>query len=248
VVYRAEAELSALEQKEAEAERDRNLTSSYFNFLLNRPQNEVIAPPGDEAGPPEEIMGYDEAEKIALSRREELLQVEGALEAARHNVRLAGSRYLPSVNFVLDYGIQGEFYRFSDRDDFWMGSVLFSWSIFDGFQRKTKRDQAVLERKTLEAMREELGSRIRLQVREAFDNLAVARRAIISADDRLSSAEKSFEIVRRKYAQGMSPHIEFLDARNTLTNAEINLVLANYDYRVRYAEFERVLALNDYGE
>ncbi|UCF04601.1 MAG: TolC family protein [bacterium] len=248
VVFRAEAELSALEQKEAEAERDRKLAASYFNFLLNRPPNEVIEATGDDAGPPEEIMSYEEAERIALTRREELFQVEGALEVARHNVRLAGSRYLPSVNFVLDYGIQGEFYRFSERDDFWMGSVLLSWSIFDGFQRKAKRDQAVLERKTLEALREELGSRIVLQVREAFDNLAVARRAIVSAGARVSSAEKSFEIVRRKYTQGMSPHIEFLDARNTLTNAEISLVLAGYDYRVRYAEFERVLALNDFGE
>ncbi len=242
VVFRARAEISALEQDRAEAERDRRLAAAYFNFLLNRPRDAAIDPPEEAVSTEQPPADLESSVKTALQHREEIDQLGLAIEAAGNGVRLAGSGYLPSVNVVLDYGIQGEEYRFTDEDDFWMGSILFEWNLFDGFQKKARRDRAVLEKKHLETRFEQLRARIRLQVQEAYDNLHVARMGIDSARDRVASARFSFDIVRRKYREGMSPQIEFLDARNTLTSAEVSRIVAVYDYRIRLAEFERVTA------
>ncbi len=35
----------------------------------------------------------------------------------------------------------------SAEDDFWMGSLVMSWTLFDGLQRKAKRDQSVIEKR-----------------------------------------------------------------------------------------------------
>ena len=89
----------------------------------------------------------------------------------------------------------------------------------------------------------ELQKQIKLQVRQAHLNLIAADKSIIASSDRQSSARKSFEIVNKKYQQGMVPQIEFLDARATMTRAEINHIIATYDYYICQAEQEKVLAL-----
>lgn len=245
VVFRARAEISKIEQGQAEAEKNRRLAISYFNFLLNRPRDSAIDLPSGELNVEDSLIDRATAERMALERREELWKLESGINAASNNIKLASSRYLPSLNLVFDYGFWGEDYRFSGDDDYWMGSLFLDWNLFDGFQKKSKRDQAVIERKELETRLEEVQQQIRLEVQEAYDNVVVARLAITSSRDQLLSARKSFRIVRRKYEEGMSRQVEFIDARTTLTRSEINHILAQYAYFVRYAELERVTASPD---
>lgn len=244
-VYRARAELSALERRRLETGRDLNSASSYFNFLLNRPLDGEIEIPGGDLETERPAVTLEEAYASALGRREEIRQMESAVRAAEGGVRLAGSSYLPAVSLVFDYGIQGEEYRFTGEDDYWMGSIIMQWDLFSGLQKKARRDQAALEKKIYENGLEQLRSNIRLQVRQAFDNLDVALKSIESARDRLKSSRRSFEIVRTKYENGASPQIEYLDARNDLTRAEVSLITAEYDYQIRVAELEYIAALKE---
>jgi outer membrane protein TolC len=243
VVYRAEAEIYANDQYIAEAEKATKLAASYFNFLLNRPLSHGIERPQKEYSVSGDQAELDPAIKSAKEGREELRQLEYAVEAAGNSVKLSSSAYLPSISLVLDYGFQGEDYRFSGEDDFWMGSLVLSWTLFDGLQRKAKRDQSIMEKRIYETKLSEFREQIELQVTEAWDNLRVARFAITTATARSRSSGRSFEIVRKKYNSGMASQVEFLDARTTMTNAEVDRILAVYDYQIRQAEFERVAAL-----
>ena len=40
----------------------------------------------------------------------------------------------------------------------------------------------------------------------------------------------------------MAPQIEYIDARNTFTQSEIEAAVAKYDYRIKVAEFEKATA------
>jgi outer membrane protein TolC len=243
VVYRAEAELHQNEQYISEADKARVLAASYFNFLLNRELTEPIDPPSVAYSVIDERSGFDEAVGSAQAGREELRQLEYAVEAAANGIKLSSSSYLPSLSFVFDYGFQGEDDRFSGEDDFWMGSLVLSWTIFDGLQRKARRDQSVIEKRIYETRLDEARKQVRLEVTEAWKNLDTAKLAITTASARSRSAGRSFEIVRKKYNSGMASQVEFLDSRTTMTNAEVDRILAIYDYRIRQAEFERVVAL-----
>jgi outer membrane protein len=238
VVYRARAELSQLEQDLAEAQKTSALARSYFNLLLNRPlDSEVMVAEADSI--PVAFTGtLPEAQAQALETRYEVQRLQMAMEAARDQVRLSKSAFAPGVVLALDYGFQGEEYRFMEDDDFWTGSLVLEWNLFDGFQREARISQARAQRKKLEAQVQELKETIRLQVKEAYDNIIVARKSIMAARDRLDSAAKSFDIVRKKYAEGMAAQIEYLDARTTMTQAEINLIVTTYDYHIRLAELE----------
>jgi outer membrane protein TolC len=240
IVYRAKAELSELEQEMAEAEKNRELAASYFNLLLNRPLDENIVIADEESLLPIIEMDLQQVENQALNNRPELQQIKYGIEAMKSGLRLAKSTFLPSVSVAVDYGFQGEEYRFTDEDDFWMASAVLQWNLFNGFQDKAKVEQRLMEKRRLEAQLTELENQIKLQVREAYQNLVVARKSIVSAEDRLTSARKSFEIVNKKYEQGMSSQIEYLDARNSLTQAQLNQVIIRYSYQIRLAEFEKV--------
>lgn len=248
VVFRARAELSDLEQQIATAHKNEHLAARYFNFLLNRPLDANIETVEDDNSNFDHQFDIAALTSRALSRREEFQQLQQAIAATGHAAKLAASAHLPTMSLVLDYGIQGEKYRFGQDDDFWMATVALQWNVFNGFQDRARRQQALLDQQALQSQLEELQRQVQLQILEAYDEMNIAGKIIEAANDRLASARQSFRIIAKKYNEGLSPQIEFLDARTTLTNAEINAILAKYDYQVKISRLERVAALYDLTE
>ena len=242
VVYRAEAELSKILQDKSEAEKNKIMAASYFNFLLNRELDTGINVKEGQEFANDNFTQNDEAENIALKNREELTQLKLAIETADNSIGLSKSKFLPGLSLAVDYGFQGEKYKFTKDDDFWMASVVLQWNLFNGFSDKAKVEQSQWEKKIFETREEELRKQIKLQVRDAYQKLNVSRKTITTAEDRLKSAEKSFEIIEKKYKEGMASQIEFIDSRTTLTQAEINYLVTKYDLQNRMAEFEKVTA------
>lgn len=242
VVFRARVELSRLAQSQTAADRDRELAKAYFNFLLNRSLDDAVAEVGVDASEVQLPADLLKSEEAAINQRAEFKQLNAAIAAARSGVGAARSAFLPGVSLVVDYGFQGEKYNFGKNDDYWMASAVMQWNLFNGFQDKAKVQQAAIAKKKMESRIQELDGKIRLQVREVFYNFQVAGKNLLTAAEQLNSARKSFRIVERKYREGIAAQIEFLDARNTLTNAETNRIIAEYDYFILAGEFEQVTA------
>lgn len=243
VLFRSGAELSKLEQQRAEAEKNVRLAASYFNFLLNRPLDAEIVVDSFDQKPVFKTYDLEMLTNHALKRRSEFQQLQGAIAAARHTVGLHRSSLLPTVTAVVDYGFQGETYSFTGRDDYWMGSLVLSWNLFRGGQDMAKKKQAVIQKKQLEAQHAELENKIKLQVKEAYHNMNVAKKTMTSSEDTLKSHKQAFFIVSKKYQQGMVPQIEYIKARNDYTNAGISHIIAVYDYYIKEAQLERVSAM-----
>ena len=242
LLYRAQTELYKIEQHNTEAENNKNLARAFFNFLINKPLDSPVVKADALGREAFTDMDLDAAVSQALKRREELKQLSNGSRAAQNAVRLTNGRYLPNLNLVLDYGFEGEKYNFNKDNDYWMASAVLSWNLFEGFQTNARKQQAVLEKKKVDSRYDEVKRQIRLQVEEARKNLAVSMKKIQTARQMVKSAEASFKIVSRKYAQGMSSQIEYLDAQTNLTNSEINLLVNRYDSLIKLAVFERVTA------
>ncbi len=243
VVFRSKAELSKLDQQREEAEKNKRMAAAYFNFLLNRPLETEIEIHTVEEKPVVKNYNWEQLAAHALQHRGEFRQLQEAVNAARHTIGLHKSSILPSASAVFDYGFQGEKYRFTGNDDYWMGSLLLSWNLFRGGQDAARKNQALYEKKRLETQYKELENQIKLQVKEAYYNLEVAKKAIISTHDTLKSQKEAFSIVAKKYEQGMVPQIEHIKARNDYTSAEISHIIAIYDYYIKEAHLERVSAM-----
>jgi outer membrane protein len=242
VVYRAQAELSRLNQQQAEAHKLFDLSQAYFNFLLNRPLDSPVEIA--KAPLPQFRNGLNRAEKEAnaLAHREELVQLKAAIDAQRNGVKLNRSGFLPGLIAVFDYGYQGEEYNFNKEYDYWMASAVLQWNLFKGGQDKACIQQAKLEQAKLETQLLELKKKIQLDVWRAVENVNVVDQSIKFAADELSAAQKNFDIVNKKFEQGMVSHIEFLDAQNTLMQAELNAIIKKFDFFIKQAELEKAAA------
>jgi outer membrane protein TolC len=242
IVFRSRAELSKLDYQMAEAEKNIKLASAYFNFLLNSPLDHDISESDVADHRSGDMPDLEQLETHALNHREEFAQAQASIKVAVHRIRLEKSHFLPTITAVLDYGFQGEQYRFNQEDDFWMASLVFRWNLFNGFQDSEKGIQARVEKQKLQARQLELTQQIRLQVRQAFHDLAVARKNIGSSQSLLYSREKAFHIVAKKYEQGMVPQIEYIQARNEYTRAGITRIIAGFNCQIMEARLERASA------
>jgi outer membrane protein TolC len=242
-VYRARAELSELRQKLAEAEQQSDAAAQYFNFLLNRKPGMPIPLIPDSAVAVEMAFSREAAQNQAKIRREEFQQLRAGIGAAEAAVKVNTASFLPNLALGVDYGFQGSKYDFGAEQDYLVVSLVAQWNLFNGFQDAARRQHASLEVSRLRTQLAELRNQIALQVRVAYNDAAVAKAGIATANDRLASAQKSFALVAKKYEQGAAALVEYIDARTAFTNAGINQILTTYDYYIKYAQLERAAGL-----
>lgn len=242
-VFRARAERAAAEQELAAAREQEDAVRRALNRLLARPLDAPVATvPEDLLDEPLPV-DEEEAVRRALLGREELRAVRSGLQASRAGVRAARARYLPSLALALDYGFQGRDLSFGADDDFWIASVVVSWNVFSGGSDRAERAAAQARARQAELQEDDLRDGVALEARQAHQAARVARAAIATAEARLASARRSFELVRRRYEEGLAPPVEFLDARTALTSAELNRTLTLYQYAIRRVELIRAAAL-----
>lgn len=242
-VFRARSERSDVEQRRAAAEEDVESSRRSLNFVLDRPLEAAVAVIADSALGIGDMPSLELAMSSAKQGREELRQLEWSRQAADGARQLAMGSFLPTVSVALDYGIQGNKYDFRGSNTFTNASVVASWNLFNGTQDAAKLTQASIDERRLATQSEQAARGVALEVRQAWAQANLARRAITTSGERVAAARRSFELVDKRYAQGMAPMLELLDARNALTSASLNRILTETEYRVRRVQLDRAAAL-----
>jgi outer membrane protein TolC len=246
-VLRARAEQSAVIQQRDAAHQLAIAARQQVNYLAGRPLDAPLPLFADSVlGLESRFVAHENlavAQQRATSIREELIQLDRSADALRGQQRIARAAFLPSVSLAVDYGFQGNTIRVGTRTDFAVASLVMSWNLFNGGQDRARVQQAALDVEQLSARRADVARSIALQVRVSHDAAVVARTAIGTATDRLSAAARTFELVQRRHAEGLASQLELLDARTTLTTAELNRLITTYDFYQRVVEFERAAAL-----
>ena len=239
-VYRSEAELAELEQKEAEAEKEKQMAAAYFNFLLNREPGTPIETDALPAVFP--VLTLEESTTRAVEAREEMEMLDHTVTASGLAVKMHRGNAFPTVTAVVDYGFQGEEYRFTQDDDFVLASLVLSWDLFSGFRNRSEIKQALVEKEKWEARRQEAEREISLEAEQAWYDLEAARKSVEAARKQKTSAAEVFRQVDRRYREEAATQIEWMEARHRLTTAAENVVQAEFDLAVSYARYERATA------
>lgn len=241
-VYRSESELSRVEVQQAEANNMLQASMAYFNFLLNRSLDTSIELLRVEPHSP--TMSLEEASLLAIQNREELRQIEQYQQLNRHMTKLYRGNNIPGLFGVVDYGFQGEQYRFTQDDDFLLASLVMKWDLFQGNANHQKIQQSRIEGEKLGELYTEAEQKIRLEVINHFYALQAAYESVQSAGKQTESALRAYELINRKYSEGQSTLLELIDARTSLTGAAANLIIAQSEYFIRLADFEYAMGSN----
>ena len=246
IVHRAEAEKRDLEQRRADAERNLSLARAQLNLLAGRTLDApVFIVAADLERAPSATPSLERAWAHAIRYREELRAMDAARDANSWVERAAVSRYLPNLNLAADYGFQGEGYRFTAEDDYWMVSAALTWNLFNGLRDRSRHQQAELESVRVAERHADVHQQIRLEVYDAHLGVDVARRAILSGESRVASEEASYRIVEKKFAAGQARQIELFEARTALTSARLAVAIARCDLLQQRAKLRHAIGAQE---
>lgn len=241
-VLRARAELLAVVQQLRDARNGQSQARSYLNFLRNHALDEELTPAqieGDVARAVHDLAALREA---ALHNRPELSQLERAAKAAESRVQLARADLKPTLSLGVDAGTQGEEYEFGRGRNFSMISLVLNWQFFDGGANRAEARSARAAARQAETRRDEVALQIQLEVQQALDQLETTSDSLTTAQARADASRAGFRIASRKRDEGVINQVEFIDARSSLTSAELNLNVTLFDLLARQAELDYATA------
>ncbi len=238
-INRSEADVQQVEAQLQNAKNEAEKAKAYFNFLLNRALNEPI----ELTTPQLTAMNISlNEEQNAVLRREEMKQLETAENINKNVLRLNESFRQPRLNSFLDLGAQGFDFVLNDRGPYYMFGLQLDMPIFQGKRNLYKIDQSRKDLENTITQQQLAAKQIELSAFTARNNILNNISNYHAAQKQVQAAKSYFKLIDRGRTEGTNTFIEWLDARNQLTTAEVQEQINKYRTLIAWADYERQLA------
>ena len=175
---------------------------------------------------------------VATGQRAEIQSLDAAIAGSLAQQDLARAAFKPALAVGAEAGIQGEDYGFGPDERYVLASVVLRWNTFRGGADQAALAEARAQTDELRATRDLAEQQVRLQVQRAIEQLSVAEASLSTAEKRAEAATAAFRITARKRDLGQVNQTDFIDARKTQTDADLNLNRVRTEFLARIAELE----------
>ena len=166
--------------------------------------------------------------------RNEVKLLNSAVKLQGYDIRRYKLSYYPTVSAFYNYNYNGQ--RSSEGSTkpwFWYNTNVIGLSvnvpIFDGFQKKNKIKQSEFTLEKVQNTLDETKKGIDLERAVAKNTLINSILAMDAQEKNMELAQKVFNTVKTKYANGVGSSIETLQADTDLQQAQSNYFRALYD-------------------
>jgi len=239
-VARAESEVSSVENQLLNAKNNEQNATAYFNFLLNRNLNEAIIK--EEASIQELHLQTLLAGEEDVQKREELKGLAIATGINNSVLKMNQSFRKPRLNAFLDLASQGFDFKVERRSFFYLGGVQLQIPIYTGKRNLYKAEQTGLDLQRIRYQTEQTKQQLQLAVFTSRNNVKNAYNSYQATVKQERAAAQYFKLIDRGFKEGVNSFIEFLDARNQHTGAQLQLSINHYKFLASLAEYERQAA------
>ncbi len=183
----------------------------------------------------------------ALAHRRDLGAAKAKLNAGRLEEKVATSGYLPQVAVIGRY----DWYDDAFAGNHGMSGAIMAvakLNLFRGGADRAARASAKFRTASFESNIHRFQEGIRLQVRQAWQELLTARARHLTAKAALASAREALRVREARFKQGLDKMIDLLDAETQLRQAEVSELVARYDvalatYRLYFNSGTSIVAL-----
>lgn len=239
----AQYELSKLEQQFLEAQKNKEVARSYFNFLLNKDLN---APIEIDSIFIKKLPVFGKLafyQEWAQDNRPELDQINAGKEVnlALLNLQQKNEK-LPQVFLGGNTGFQGFGYKFNNQA-YLVTQFGLNWDIFRGFEKKHKIAQTKIEGNILDEKQKQIKQMIELQVKMKYLETQAALSNLKPVEDAIAKSEKILELTESRYKNYNALIIEVNSAQNELLVAKLSASLARYSVWNKYADLKKASGL-----
>lgn len=200
----------------------------------------VDAAPLGEPVPDSLPITLDQAVTEALESGPDWRLARAQASAADHALKGLRGEYLPKLDLAFTA------YRFDDHFFPSARSVsaldlIVRWNIWDLGRRELAIQQARTTRDLTRAVSLDLARAARHDVALAYESFTTARAALDLTTQGLVVAQENFRVQEERYRAGAATILLLLDAQVGLTQAQADLVQANFVARLAWAGLEAIL-------
>ena len=247
-VLRAEVELANAAQRLTSAKAGQEIASRQLVETLNLGQRVDLQTADEIEKAGEWNLALEESIIAAYDSRAELEQFLVNREINREQKQIALANIRPQLSI---FG-QVDFLEVSDDDTdvssgYTVGAQL-RWAIFDGGVAKAIARQEEVDIALAENGFANQRDRIRLEVEQAFYNLAANEDNIDTALKAVELAEESLRLARLRFQAGVGTQTDVIEAQTELTTSRGNLLTAVVNYNQSLNEIQRAITgVSDVG-
>lgn len=236
-VTRAESEVLSVQNQLLNAKNTEQNAAAYFNFLLNRPLTDTVI--REEAGISDAQLQALLGKEADVSKREELNTFRIATAITGNVLKLNRSFAKPRLNAFLDFAAQNFDFKVTRQSFFYLGGLQLQIPIYAGKRNHYKIEQTQFDLQRIGLQAAQTTQQLQLAVFNARNNARNAYNTYIAALKQEQAAAQYFRLMDRGYKEGVTSYIEFLDARNQFTGAQLQANINKYRLFAGLAEFER---------
>ncbi|WP_158279642.1 TolC family protein [Arcicella aurantiaca] len=241
VLVRTRNEISKFDAEIDAAKSNQKNAAAYFNFLLNRDFTEKITL--DSLG--KEGLKFD----LADGHREELDKIKTGIEINRQILGLNQSYKKWKIGASLDVGSQGRFAQIAGADKnfispnaFVLLGISFDLPVYSFGRNQLKIKQSEMEIASLDAQMQQVRNQLDLQSELAKNSLNSAKEIYESKASQVSTSERYYRDMMRRYKEGNLNFIELLDAQTQITTAQLQQSISLFEVWTKWVELERAKA------
>ncbi len=242
-VLKAEVYLAQMDEMVEKASSQAALAEAALDFQMGMDQSthHELAP----LPPPLPVTGdLDSWISAAVEQRRDLLAGRKKLEAGRLEEQVAKAAFLPEVAAIGRYDLYDDRIFGSHGDS----STLMAVAKVNLFRGGADRAALAAARHdtashTADITRFEEG--VRLQVKQAWQDLDTAKARHATAAAAVSAADEQMRVREKRFQQGLDKMIDLLDAETGQREAKVRELVARYDvalatYKLHYASGARL--------
>ncbi len=182
--------------------------------------------------------------EYALAHRPDGKAAVYAVKQAEATVDSTKSGFRPTVSAIVQGSIAGEgAFKADHTSERWAAGLQLNWDIFDNHVTSAQVQQAKANQRKAESQARQQIETIRLEIREAYNNLKVAEKNILVTSDAVKQAEEQFLIAKVRYEEGVDTNLTVMDAQEKLTNARTNYYNAIFRHDTSLAQLEKAMGI-----
>lgn len=237
---RSQLEVTQARQSLLQAQTNRRAAAFTLGALIGY-NGPVSAVAGDEMATTELALTDAELLNLVLEQSPAVQTAEANLRANQAALSSARGQYFPSLSLSGSYSWNNNEVRLNTGNTSWSTSIGLSYPIFNGFSREDVNERASVNVTVSRAQLEDSQRQVRANLDRILATLRLGEQQIELSEEALRVAQEDLRVIEARYALGAATILDQIVSQIAVTEAEINLIAARYDYQVARAELEALV-------
>lgn len=244
---RAEVQYANTQPMLIQTENNLELAKNYLKNILTVDITRPIEVKGEFIF--EEVPAYtfEYANEKGVQEHPLVRQLEIQSSLLDKNITIQRADYFPTLAAFGTYTFQSQDNTFNFKDYLWAKSFMvglnLSYTLFDGFGRGARIEQAIIEKEKVDITRRKVEEGLKIRIMQAKMSMDEAKKRIDAQSKSLEQADKALKISQTRYKSGVGTQLELIDTQAAMTIARTNYAQAIYDYLTAKADWENAVSI-----